>query len=54
MGRGCVHTPWRQMVYLQHTVWSFGRWLAVVQEEVDANERGDGDDCECYYEHEEG
>lgn len=32
----------------------FGRWLAVAQEEVDAGERGDDDDCERYYEHEEG
>ena len=54
MGRGCVRTPWRQMVYSQCAVRSFGRWLAVAQEEVDAGERGNGDDCECYYEHEEG
>jgi hypothetical protein len=31
-----------------------GRWLAIAQEEVDASERGDDDDCECYYKHEEG
>ena len=32
----------------------FRRWFAVAQEEVDAGERGDDDDCERYYEHEEG
>ena len=30
----------------------FGRWLAVAQE-VDAGKRGDGNDCERYYEHKE-